>query len=62
MNRYCGSCGAFVDDPWMEHPCPMYREEPPLPEGDPDFRVIPERSADELQAALDRYRRTVNRE
>jgi hypothetical protein len=56
--RHCRSCGAFVDrNP--EHPCPFYREEPPLPEADPSFNVIPQRTPAQLAESLRRYRRAL---
>jgi hypothetical protein len=55
--RYCRSCGAFIGGR-IEHPCPMYREEPPLPVIDPSFRVVPERTPGQLAESLRKVRRS----
>jgi hypothetical protein len=56
-HRHCPSCGGFLGrDP--EHPCPMYREEPPLPVIDPSFRVVPERTPGQLAESLRKVRRS----
>ena len=56
-HRHCGTCGAYVGrDP--EHPCMAYREEPELPIIDPSFRVVPERTPEQLAESLRRVRRS----
>jgi hypothetical protein len=58
--RYCRSCGGYLGGN-IEHPCPAYREEPPLPELelelDPSFRVVPARTPEELAESLRKVRR-----
>jgi hypothetical protein len=44
-----------VDD----HACVAFRTEPPLLPFDPTFRVIPDRSEDDIAYAMHRYRRGV---
>jgi hypothetical protein len=58
-HRHCASCGGYLGrDP--EHPCPAYREEPLLPQGflDPSFRVVPERTPEQLAESLRKVRRS----
>lgn len=56
MADHCRTCGAYVGRD-IEHPCSMYREEPPLPEGDPTFTVIPPRTPAQLAESLRKVRR-----
>lgn len=57
MSRHCPACGGFLGrDP--EHPCPFYREEPPLPDTIATD-VIPTRTPAQLAESLRRYRRAI---
>jgi hypothetical protein len=60
-DRHCGTCGAYVGRD-IEHPCPAYREEPPLAVIVPSFRVVPERTPEQLAESLRRVRRSYQRD